>query len=362
MADAPNPFCTTLPGQLRAWDATALRCFQECPRKYQLNMIQGWRGSARNWDIEFGSLYHDCVELFDRERACGATKGDATNITMAHLLAATWAEGSPWSGTYVAGWRCNNWVPGKRSKFNCDAARSWFSGHTTSCPKCHGSTTNRWVWAPEHKVKNRYTLFSAVLLYCDEQKEAGGVQTIVFPDGQVALELSFTLELPYVCPDGSPYLLCGHLDSMVTVTGDNCIRERKTTRSSVGLSFFDRYAPDTQIDVYDLAGNMLFGPTLHPTAVMMEVMQVGTETSRLQRGYVHVTEGRREETLRDIGYWIAQAEACAVADYYPKNTASCNNMNGCQYRRICSQEPGETRQRLLETYYHQDPWNPLKER
>lgn len=356
----PNPYCTTLSTQLRAWDATAIRCFQECPRKFQLNMIEGWRSTGINWDLEFGSLYHSCVELYDRERALGASKDEATLAAVNLALTATWPE--PWRGTHVPGWRCTNWTPGKRNKYNCDGARSWYSGHLDHCPKCGSRVVLRWAWAPPHKTKNRYTLFSAVLLYCDEQKPSGGVQPIVFPDGQVALELSFTLELPYECPDGSPYLLCGHLDSMVSVGGENCIRERKTTRSSLSLGFFDRFAPDTQIDTYDLAGNMLFGPTLHPNGVMIEVMQVSAEFNKLQRGMVTITEGRREETLRDLGYWIKQAEACAAAGYYPKNTSSCNAMQGCQYRRVCREEPGETRERTLAANYHRNPWNPLKER
>lgn len=357
---AESPFCETLPTQLRAWDSTSLRCFMECPRKYQLSIVEGWRGNGSNIHLEFGSKYHECVELYDRLRSTGTAKDEATDATIDHLLKLTWDDSGPWQGTYVKGWRCNNWEPGeKRSKYHCDAARQWWEGHRGDgrCPKCKSPATNRYIWAPTDKYKNRYTLFGAVLQYCDEQPERGGVTPIVFPDGQVALELSFRLELPYESPDGFPYLLCGHLDSMVSVGGEHCIRERKTTRSSVGVSFFDRYAPDVQIDNYDLAGNLLFGPTLHPTAVMVEVMQVGLDVNKLARGMVSITEGRREETLTDLGYWIGQAEACAKAAYYPKNTSACNAGSGCQFRRVCREEPGDTRQRILETYYHQDSWS-----
>lgn len=360
---AQSPFCSSLPTQLRAWDSTSLRCFTECPRKYELSIVGGWRSNGSNIHLSFGSFYHECVEHFDRLRATGTDKPTATAATIEFLLALTWDfdRAAPWSGTYVPGWRCNNWEPGeKRSKFHCEAAKSWWDGHRedSRCPKCHASVTNRYIWAPEDKNKNRYTLLGAVLQYCDEQKETGGVQPIVFPDGQVALELSFRLELPYSCPDNVPYLLCGHLDSMVTVAGEACVRERKTTRSNVSIGYFDRYAPDTQIDNYDLAGNLLFGPTLHPTAVMVEVMQISaTDTHKLSRGMVTITEGRREETLNDLGYWIKQAEDCARAGYYPKNTASCNANLGCQFRKVCREEPGDTRDRILRAYYHQDPWS-----
>lgn len=366
----PNPYCVSLPTQLRAWDSTSLRCFMECPRKYQLNIVEGWR-SGSNLDLEFGSLWHESVELFDRLRAQGATKEQATLEAVKHCIQKTWIDDKPWSGVYSPVWRCNNWLPGKRNVFRCTAAKGWWAGTQERCPKCQHTVSNRNAWVPENKYKNRYTLLRSVLLYCDEQPEGeGGVKPIVFPDGQIALELSFQLELPWDSPDADdydfrknkPYLLCGHLDSMISVAGENMVRERKTTRSTISYSFFDRYAPDIQIDNYDLAGDLMFGETLHPHAVMVEVMQVGVEFSRMQRGLVNITEGRRAEHLRDLEYHIKEAERCARNGYYPKRTASCNNGGGCRYRRVCREEPGETRQRILETYYTQDHWNPLKER
>lgn len=360
----PNPYCETLPTQLRAWDSTSLDAYMRCPRYYQHAIVEGYRLGG-NYDIAFGSLYHECVEFYDRAKVNGASKAEATEDTIEYLLRKTWDydNDKPWSGTYVAGWRCNAWTAGpKRNTYRCDAARDWFSGHVSKCPKCAGAVTNRWVWGPEHKKKNRYTLLTAVLQYCDEQPETGGVVPLKFPDGQIALELSFNLELPYESPDSKPYLLCGHLDGIVSVAGEHCVRERKTTGSSLSISFFDRYAPNVQIDNYDLAANLLFGPTLHPTAVMIEVMQVGVEFARLQRGFITITEGRREETLKDLGYWIKQAEQNAKDGYYPKNTSACNANGGCPFRRVCKEEPGDTRKRLLEAHYRKEHWNPLEER
>lgn len=407
----PNPYCEALPTQLRYWDSTSLRAFQECPRKYQLSIVEGWRPQGKSYDLAFGSMYHECVELFDTLMVRGVSKETATDKAVALALSLSWlkepegrtettsAAGRPWAGSYVAGWRCNNWKPGKRSVYKCPAAKSWWGGHQGDgqCPKCRHSVTNRWVWAPEHKTKNRYTLFAAVLEYCDQAKEAGGVQPLVFPDGQVALELSFQLPLGFQSPDGGPgykcqscdkfasgipdqpcicggqwqwqtarndpYILCGHLDGMVTLSGETCVRERKTTGSNVNASFWDRYAPDTQIDNYELAAQLLYRDTLHPQHVMIEVMQVDANAPKLHRGLVTRTAGVREEGLRDLGYWIKQAEACATADYYPKNNASCHTYGrGCQFCRICKEEPGENRERILEAYYYRDRWNPAKSR
>lgn len=367
----PNPYCESLPTQLKYFDSTAIRQYCECPRKYELGIVKGYRIGAANesFDLTFGSYYHDLVELFDTLVATGTSKAEATEQVIEKLLAMTWADGKPWAGEYQASWRCGNWVPaaaGKRTKYNCEASRSWWQGHRQgSCPKCAHRATNRWVYVPEEraKVKNRYSLFASVLEYCDQYREGGGVQPLVFPDGQIALEHSFQLPLGFQSPDGDPYILCGHMDSMVSFAGERCVRERKTTRTNVSASFWDRYAPDVQIDNYDLASQMLYGETLHPTCVMVEVMQVDAHLPKLHRGLVSITEGRREETLRDLGYWIARAEADAVAGYYPKNTSACHaHGRSCQFRRVCAEEPGETRERMLENYYRVEKWNPRKER
>lgn len=362
---SPNPYCETLPGQLKSWDSTALRAYMMCPRSYQLGILEGWRTGGDNADLIFGSFYHECVEFFDTLMAQGVAKPEATDQTIQKVLEISWLEGKPWGGEYITSWRCNNWIPGKRNKYNCEASRSWFAGHRqpATCPKCHQSVTNRWYYVPEHKVKNRYTLLASVLHYCDEAKEVGGIQPLVFPDGQIALELSFSLPLPWPSPDGDPYQLCGHMDGMVNFGGEHAVRERKTTRSNVSAAFWDRYAPDVQIDNYDLAAHILYGDTLKPQHVMIEVMQVDANMPKLHRGLVSVTQGRREETLNDIGYWIKKAEADAAAGYWPKNTSSCHAYGrGCQFCRVCKEEPGETRQRILESYYHVDRWNPARSR
>lgn len=358
-------FCTTLPSQRKSWDATAIRCFQDCPRKYQLSMVEGWRSNGFAVDLDFGKIYHECVEGFDLLLAKGETKEEATDQAMRKALELTWVSSGdgpakPWGGSYCPVWRCSNWIPKKRPVYTCAAAKGWWAGSPDRCPYCGEKVALRDAWVPDNKFKNRYTLIRTVLRYCDEQPAEGGVKPIVFPNGKVALELSFTMELPWVSPDGDGYILCGHLDSMVEIAGENAVRERKTTKMGVSPAFFDQYNPDIQIDVYDLAQNMMFQETLHPKYVMVEVTQVGVGFSaKPQRGLISITEGRREENLRDIGYWIKQAEACAQEGYFPKNTASCNKMNGCQFRRVCREEPGYSRDRTLEVGFHKDLWNPL---
>ncbi len=207
------------------------------------------------------------------------------------------------------------------------------------------------------KQKNRSTLLRSILHYCDTSDDR--VTPFIFPDGTVAVELSFRLTLPLTSPDGTPYELAGHLDGMVEFAGEVMPRERKTTKSTPGMSFFDNYAPDVQVDTYDLAAWLLFSDAEHrPQGVMVEVTQVTEHFTTIERQIINVPEERRAETLRDMLWWIKQAETCARAGYYPKNTASCGMYGGCEFRRICKLAPSSRERFLPGEHYEHREWNP----
>lgn len=183
----------------------------------------------------------------------------------------------------------------------------------------------------------------------------------VFPDGTVAVELGGAIPLPILSPDGDPYLLAWHLDGMWT-DGDNIgPRERKTTKSTLGTSYFDKYAPDVQIDTYDMVTNVLYGDRIRISAVMMEAAQVAVGFTRFGRHHVSVPEERRAETFDEIQYWIKRAEDDARRGYFPKNTSSCSANGGCQFRGICRLAPSN-RAAFLKSNFVVQKWNPLEER
>jgi hypothetical protein len=234
-----------------------------------------------------------------------------------------------------------------------------------SCPDCGLPTTDDWEMIAPDKNKNRNTLLRTVLHYCDTSDDR--VVPYKFPDGTPAVELTFVLPLPLESPDGTPYLLTGNLDGMVSFAGETVARERKTTKSTPGSYFFARYAPDPQIDTYDLATYVLYSDLLDPKphGVMVEVTQVTQNFSLIERQIVSVPEERREEWLRELQVWIKQAEGYAREKFWPKNTASCNANGGCQFRDVCKQAP-HLRQNLLEhgeKYERREKrWNPLEVR
>lgn len=380
----PNPFTQALPTQLRAWDSTALRSYLTCPRRYQYEIVNGWRRD--NTSLRWGSLYHGAVEEYDECRCRGLSKAEALEVAFAWALENSGdrvvikvsddgeGEGEiwkPWGSTWTSFWRCTDEGPLLKSgpnkgqpneKKRCHNAKFEQEGVNIlgTCPECGKPTevVERWVHADP--AKNRHSLLRALVWYVDEQSEEGGVQPYTFPDGRPGVELSFQVPLPINTPDGEPYILCGHMDSFVTAYDEVGVRERKTTATTIGSYYFDRYSPDVQIDTYDLVASVLF-PELAAKWVMLEATQTGANFARFHRHFIRSTEGRREEHLKDIINWIKRAEADAAAGYYPTNKASCYSHGGCPFRDICTKDPS-TRETWLAASFVKNHWNPLKTR
>lgn len=364
-----SPYCLKLPSQLKYWDATALRRFMECPRKYQLMQVGGWnkRGSL---DLEFGLLYHEACERFDKLILKGTEHAVAVWDTFSYFVRRE-DIAERLATAYYPVWRCTSpaEVIGprsgrpKRNTDRCQRARTvqFDGGHHSgeACPDCGLPTTDDWEMICENANKNRDTLLRTILFYCDSALEST-VQPYAFPDGEAAVELSFAIPLPLESPDGDPYVLTGNIDGLGDFAGEILPRERKTTKNTPELWFFDRYNPDVQVDVYDLAANVMYADLLDPKpqGVLMEVTQVTKTISRIERQIVNVPEERRAETLQDILAHIKEAERCARDGYYPKRTASCNVNGGCPMRKICRLAPSSRAGFLPGLDYEKREWNP----
>lgn len=363
-----NPFTTKLPKLQRALDATSLNAVQFCPRYYQQSIIDGWRERGNN-DLEFGGFFASAVETYKKARLEGKTKHDATLLSLRYAIEATWSEEHGyWSGTYETAWRCTGTEPYRNSKGNrakCPWSHKgeWFPEPSPDvCGSCGSKTEVQRQWVP-CCTKDRYALVRLVAAYCDAQPastDEGGLFPIAFPDEQStpAVELSFRYPLPWMTPDGEPYIACGHIDSLVQFGGENFIADNKTTTKTLNKRYWDTYSPNTQVDLYDLTGSVLW-PGLELQGVIIEGAQI-TKTVGAQTGLgiMRRSEAQREEFLRDLEYWISQLEHFAVNDYWPMNRRNCWI---CSFKQVCSAEP-DRREAILAENFDKRHWNPLEER
>lgn len=378
MAEISSPYSSTIPNLQTVWDATSFRALMFCPRSYQYGILQGWRGPAV--DLEFGIYFASATEAYAKGRLQGLSKAEATQLSLQRVIEDSWinegdgvdhgygeSEGQPWGGVYEEQWRCLGTEKYRNSKGNaakCPYSHKgkFFPGEgPETCGVCGSLTEHERRYLPYDKIKNRETLVRLVEWYCEDQPaEVGGAGLFpyAFPDGTPAVELSFKLPLPFNTPNGQAYILAGHLDAIKTFGKmETFITDNKTTKSYLGPPYWKQFSPNIQVDIYDLAGSLLF-PDLKIKGVAIEAAQVLVGGAEFAPQVFYRTEGQREETLSEIGRWLKFAETFVEDDYWPMNKSNCKM---CGFNSICSKDPAQ-RERYLKADFVQKRWNPLEER
>lgn len=321
-AQTPSPF---IEGTLIrwAWDATCLSDFKKCPRYYQLKRLEGWTNET-GIHLRWGGELHKALEDYDRERAAGIKHDDAIHDVLRVLLE-----------------RIEDWEPEPRTK--------------------------------SEELKTKANLVRAVVWYLDHYNP-DPAETYILANGKPAVELNFNFALDFGPGDywridqyrngeliesteRQSYHLCGYLDRVVNFHDDLYIMDRKSTTTTLGSYYFDRYDNDNQMSLYTLAGQILLQSPIK--GVIIDAIQVAVGFIRPVRGFTYRTPDGLDEWLVQTRYWIAQAEQCAVHNYWPMNDTSCDKYGGCEFRGICSKSP-VVRQKFLESEFRKEElWNPL---
>lgn len=307
-------FSTKLPTLQLAIDSTSLGAYKDCPRRYAYSILLGMVPRAESAHLTFGLLYHGALERYDHARASGQSNDEATLLAVRYCLEQTWHNGRP--------------------------------------------------WASDIPEKNRLTLVRTVVWYLEEfSRENDVLETVILDNGKPAVELSFQFHLPYESQTtGEPFVLCGHLDRLARhrdMPNQVWIADRKTTKSTLGQGFFDKFSPDNQFSGYTLGGTLTY--RLPVAGLIVDAAQVAVTFSRFQRGIIQRTEETLEEWLQDLGTWLADMEQSAVSGRWRMNDRACSHYGGCPYRPICSKPPS-VRDQWLEAGYVQRVWDPLKAR
>lgn len=307
-----------------AWDSTSLGLFKTCPRLYQYTMIDGWTQANDNIHLRFGIEYHQALQEYDLSRAEGIPHDDAVHDTLRNLLT-----------------RIYDWTP----EPNFEKA--------------------------SEKNKSKHNLIRSILWYLDKFKD-DPAKTYIMANGKPAVELSFRFELDWgpktneqhaVGDYGGPYLLSGHLDRVVSFNDALFVMDRKTTTTTPGDYFFDRFHPDNQMSLYTFASQVVLQAPVK--GVIIDAAQVAIGFSRFVRGMTYRTKEQIEEWVKDLHYWFAKAEDYATEGYWPMNDTACDKYGGCRFREICQKSPQVRDQFLKANFVKQaleDRWNPLKPR
>jgi hypothetical protein len=301
-----------------AWDSTMLSALKTCPRLYQYQIIEGWSPADESVHLRFGIEYHAALQDYDLSRAAEINHDDAVHDVVRELLIRT-------------------------PDFN-----------------------------PDHKTKTRESLVRTVVWYLDQFKD-DPAQTVILSDGRPAVEQSFRFELDWG-PQSSelkqdqegrlhsqvqPYILCGHLDKIVTFQEELFWKDYKTVYSFWGK----HWEPDNQMTLYSLASKVILNSPVR--GGIIDMAKVGQYDTEFKREFTFRTPDQLDEWLTDLRYWLALAEQYAIADYWPQNDTACDKYGGCKFREVCSKSPN-VRNSFLEGNFiklkEKDRWNPLKPR
>lgn len=316
LATARNPFCETLPTMQKAWDATSLNFFQECPRKYKFTVIDRLRKKNPPPPLVFGKAIHDGLEKFHARIAHGMPHDEAVKE--------------------VFDWLWEN----------------------------HGGSYNpegKWVpWYTTDKNRNVATLLRTFVWYTERFKD-DPVEPLVLEGGRPAVEVNFVFPIDLECPDGDSYLFCGHIDKLGQWGKYVVAQEHKSTTMQLGSKYFNQYNPNIQVSMYTTAGRVILERPAK--GVLIDAMQMGWSFSRFERSLVGRSKQLLDEWVEEKKWWIKQAEDCAKNDYWPGNDASCSKYGGCPFRDACSKGPGTPRKMFLNASFEpKEQWNPLEPR
>ena len=300
-----------------AIDSTSIGLMKTCFKLYHYKMILGWQPKDESVHLRFGSEFHQALQEYDLNIAAGLDHEAAVLDVVRELLI-----------------RTADFVPDPDTKAG--------------------------------KYKNREALVRSVINYCDHRRE-DVMSTYILSDGRPAVELSFRFELAFGPDSGEqPYLLCGHLDRVVTdPSGDLFIEDHKTTTSTPGAYYFNQFEPNNQMSLYSYAGKIVLDMPIKGVMINAVQLLLTPPYNRFTRGFTFRNNDQLEEWIEDLAHLLQMAEWCATNDIWPHNDTACNKFNGCEFRNVCSKAPNVRHIYLNSDFVKLEPdqrWNPLRSR
>lgn len=291
-----------------AWDQTSIKLAEECLKKYQYVMLDGWRSRGGNTHLIFGGVYASALEHFHKYRAQGATVDEALIDVVREALIATWI-------------------------YEGDEPGPWISDHNT---KTRENLIRTIVWYFEH--------------FHDDP-----CQTVILSDGTPAVEHSFQL------PVDNGIIFAGHLDRVVEYSNNLYIQDQKTTATTITPRYFMSYNPDSQITgMYPFAGRAIF--KLPIKGVMLDAAQIAVGFSRFERGFIFTDDLSLNEWYDDTMELIERTREATRNNHFSRNRSSCNKYAGCQFRNVCAHSPAVREQFLKADFEKGQRWDPLEAR
>jgi hypothetical protein len=286
------------------WNSTSIKLAEECLRKYQYKMIEGWKPRGLSVHLKFGAHYATALEHYYKHRALGATSEEALRLVVMEALTDTWdRETGP--------------------------------------------------WLSDHNLKTRENLIRTIIWYVD-QFEDEAITVLHDSSGAPMVEHSVLLDVD----DG--LMFAAHIDRMVEYGGAPYVMDQKTTATTITAHWFNQWSPDVQMSMYTFLGKAAFN--IPVKGVILDAAQIAVGFSRFERGFTFRTESQLNEWYDDSMYHIERARTATRNAEFPMNRTACSNYGGCEFRGVCSRSPDVRAQWLAADFERGAVFDPLERR
>lgn len=313
-----------------AWDQTSISLADECLRKYQYRMIEGWTGKVEKVDLAFGGAFATALERYYKFRALGQTSNEALIEVVRLALIETWDH--------------------EFAEVSDDEGIVGLAATRSSLRRVPG-TGKPHVWL--HNFKTRENLIRTIIWYVD-QFENEVIEVVTLDNGRPAVEYSYSL------PVDNDIIFTGHIDRLVRYADEVYVMDQKTTGSTLSSNYFEQYRTAHQFSMYTFAGQAIYNSTVK--GVIVDAAQIAVGFTRFERGFSFRSEAQLAEWYDDALMVIERARQATRDNYFPMRRTSCNNYGGCEFRAICGRSP-DVRQNFLNADFVRGPiWDPLERR
>lgn len=303
-------------------DNTMLSAYKECPRKYYLRHVLGWRGKGLALPLAFGLSWHSAMDTVWNYAKRIEDQGELAKLAMANF-GKTWEEqGLP---------------------FDLDLEQI-----VSMSPRTPSIAHEMLV----QYIKKRWT----VLQNCE----------------LISAEQPFAVPLPRT--DNIWYI--GRLDKVAVIQGEKVVVEHKTTtdyKKDGGFrsTYVEGWYSDSQVKGYQFGGGLFF-PGLEQVWVDAALVHKVVHDAFRFIPVAH-QQPLLEEWIRDTRNWALRIQSeegnyqevqGLVKDdesIFPKNEGSCMGKFGaCPYLNICRTTPDPSKLEEPPEGYIEEFWRPFE--
>ncbi len=286
----------------RYYDNSMLSSYKECPRKFLLRHVLGWRSTGVSMPLAFGLSWHSGQDALWQFAGKVDDPTELTNLAIAKFLE-TWEE------------------QGLNPEPDIAQADMWGARTPGNAHEMY-----------HHYIADRWKMLrTANLLACEQP---------------FAVPLPQTKDVWYV----------GRLDKVVEYNGETIVLEHKTTTaysvsSGFQSSYIESWYSDSQVKGYQFGGSLFF-PAM--TQVWVDAALVHKKIHNQFR-FIPVQHQvpLLKEWINDTREWVKRVEIDLATlnnegklnqGCFPKNEGSCfGKFGSCTFLNICRTTPDPTK-------------------